>query len=87
MYSTNDLACKEAGIQNVGRNGVTGDEAVKIKQAHVVREIEWQFGLVIENMLREKTLVRNLALPLNLFVEHQILNLFMSHFPHLYKKN
>lgn len=31
MYSTKDMACKEAGLQNVGRNGVTGDEAVKIK--------------------------------------------------------
>lgn len=86
-YSTKDMARKEAGLQNVGRNGVTGDEAVKIKWAHVVREIEWQFGLVIENMLWEKTSVRNSALPLNPFVENQILNLFMSLFPHLYKKN
>jgi len=52
-----------------------------------VREIEWRFGVVIENMLWEKTLVQNLALPLNPFVENQILNLFMSPFPHLYKKN
>lgn len=52
-----------------------------------MREIEWQFGLVIENMLWEKTSVRNLALPLNPFVDNQILNLFMFPFPHLYKKN
>lgn len=37
-------------MQSVGRNGVAGDEAVKVKQDHIVKEIEWQFGLVTENM-------------------------------------
>lgn len=29
---------------------MTGNEAIKVKWGHVVKEIEWQFGLVIENM-------------------------------------
>lgn len=38
------MVCKEAGIQNVGRNKVTGDEAVQVKLGHIVKEIEQQFG-------------------------------------------
>ena len=41
-----EMAYKEAGIENVGKNRVTGNEAIKAKWSHIVKEIEWQFGLV-----------------------------------------
>lgn len=57
------MVCKEAGIQNVGRNKVTGDEAVQVKLGHIVKEIEQQFGNW-EHGLWKKTLVQNQAVPL-----------------------
>ena len=41
-----EMAYEEAGIENVGKNRVTGNEAIKVKWSHIVKEIEWQFGLV-----------------------------------------
>lgn len=43
---------------------MTGNGDIKVKWVHVVKEIEWQFGLVIENTDSGKRTVQNLPMPL-----------------------